>query len=238
MHIVEAGSLKNIKLFEGLSADALSSIEQDCKWYQCNINEQLIDRHSTDLDLYFLVSGKARVVNYSLTGREVSFDDKGPGDYFGELGAIDGQPRSANVIALEDMLVARLSRSDFIELISQQPSITLKILHGLAKIVRISNNRIMDLSTVGANNRVHAEILRLVELGEVSENTAVVRPIPIHGDIASRVSTTRETVNRVFSDLTRKGLIKRNKNELLVLDISRLKRMVELVRGETGDNEI
>ena len=96
----------------------------------------------------------------------------------------------------------------------------------------------MDLSTVGANNRVHAEILRLVELGEVSENKAVVRPIPIHGDIASRGSTTRETVNRVFSDLTRKGLIKRNKNELLVLDISRLKRMVELVRGEVGDNEI
>ena len=238
MHIVEAGSLKNIKLFEGLSAKVLSSIEQNCNWCQCYTNEQLIDRHSTDLDLYFLVSGKARVVNYSLTGREVSFDDKGAGDYFGELGAIDGQPRSANVIALEDMLVARLSRSDFIELISQQPSITLKILHGLAKIVRISNNRIMDLSTVGANNRVHAEILRLVELGEVSENTAVVRPIPIHGDIASRVSTTRETVNRVFSDLARKGLIKRNKNELLVLDISRLKRMVELVRGETGDNEI
>ena len=96
----------------------------------------------------------------------------------------------------------------------------------------------MDLSTVGANNRVHAEILRLVEIGEVSENMAVVRPVPIHGDIASRVSTTRETVNRVFSDLTRKGIIKRNKNELLVLDISRLKKMVELVRGESGDNEI
>ena len=110
MHIVEAGSLKNIKLFEDLSAEILSSIEQDCNWYQCHINEQLIDRHSTDLDLYFLVSGKARVVNYSLTGREVSFDDKGAGDYFGELGAIDGQPRSANVIALEDMLVASLSR--------------------------------------------------------------------------------------------------------------------------------
>ena len=154
------------------------------------------------------------------------------------MGAIDGQPRSANVVALEDMLVARMSRSNFLELISHQPSIILKILHGLVKIVRISNNRIMDLSTVGANNRVHAEILRLVEIGEVSENTAVVRPVPIHGDIASRVSTTRETVNRVFSDLTRKGLIKRNKNELLVLDISRLKRMVELVRGETGDNEI
>ena len=238
MHIVEAGSLKTIKLFEDLTAETLSRVEQDCNWYQCHINEQLIDRHSTDLDLYFLVKGKARVVNYSLTGREVSFDDKGAGDYFGELGAIDGQPRSANVIALENLLVARMSRSDFLDLISHQPSITLKILHGLVKIVRISNNRIMDLSTVGANNRVHAEILRLVEIGEFSENTAVVRPVPIHGDIASRVSTTRETVNRVFSDLTRKGLIKRNKNELLVLDISRLKRMVELVRGEASDNKV
>ena len=48
MHIVEAGSLKNIKLFEHVSDEILSRIEQDCEWYQYHINEQMIDRHTAD----------------------------------------------------------------------------------------------------------------------------------------------------------------------------------------------
>ena len=62
------------------------------------------------------------------------------------------------------------------------------------------------------------------------DNTAVIAPIPVHSDIASRVSTTRETVARVFSDLTKQGLIKRGKNELVVLDLERLEKLVENLR--------
>ena len=114
----------------------------------------------------------------------------------------------------------------------EEPQVTIKILKGLAKIVRASTKRIMDLSTLGANNRVHAEILRLANLGLRHDNNATISPFPIHGDIASRVSTTRETVNRVFSDLSRKGIVKRSKNDLVILDLARLIKMIELVGGE------
>jgi DNA-binding transcriptional regulator YhcF (GntR family) len=90
----------------------------------------------------------------------------------------------------------------------------------------------MDLSTVGANNRVHAEIMRLALQGVRTDNAAIVSPFPIHGDIASRVSTTRETVNRVFSDLSRRGIVKRSKSNLVVLDLIRLRKMIEDVVGE------
>ena len=68
--------------------------------------------------------------------------------------------------------------------------------------MRISTDLIIDLRTVGSNKRVHAELLRLAKPDMKVENTAEISPIPIHGDIAVRVSTTRETVARVFSDLT------------------------------------
>ena len=71
----------------------------------------------------------------------------------------------------------------------------------------ITTDRINDLSTVGSNKRVHAEFLRLAKPGMKVENTAEISPIPIHGDIAVRVSTTRETVARVFSDLTRGDIL-------------------------------
>jgi CRP-like cAMP-binding protein len=97
--------------------------------------------------------------------------------------------------------------------------------------VRSNTGRIMDLSTLGANNRVHAELLRLAKATLKPDNTAEITPIPIHGDIASRVSTTRETVARVLSDLTRQGIIEKRGHSLMVLDYERLEQMVDEVRG-------
>ena len=73
--------------------------------------------------------------------------------------------------------------------------------------MRISTDWIIDFSTMGSNKRVNAEFLRLAKPGMKVENTAEISPIPVHGDIAVRVSTTRETVARVFSDLTREGIL-------------------------------
>ena len=101
----------------------------------------------------------------------------------------------------------------------------------LAKIVRVSTERIMDLSTLGAHNRVHSEILREARAHADDEaNTARISPIPVHSDIGARVSTTRETVARVLSDLAKQNLVKREKDALVILDLERLEDLVEDVR--------
>jgi len=63
-------------------------------------------------------------------------------------------------------------------------------------------------------------------------NAAILKPIPVHGDIASRVSTTRETVARVLNDLARQGIVERTKDALVVHDISQLEHLVEESQGE------
>jgi len=229
----ENASLASIELLSDLPAKALDDLSKRCSWRTFQINEQVIDRQSDSCDLCFIVKGRARVVNYSLSGREVTFDDREGGAYFGELAALDGEPRSANVVALEETVVASLSQEGFHDLLHNYPQVAVRILKNLAKIVRISTDRIMDLSTLGANNRVHAELLRLAKPGMKDDNTAEISPIPIHGDIASRVSTTRETVARVFSDLTREGILQRDRDALIILDVDALTDIVETVRGES-----
>jgi CRP-like cAMP-binding protein len=90
----------------------------------------------------------------------------------------------------------------------------------------------MDLSTLAANNRVHADLLRQARANMKGANEAEIRPIPVHSDIASRVSTTRETVARVLNDLARKGIVERLKDSLVVRDVDRLHELVEQVRGD------
>ena len=223
----KAQSLSGIKLLNSLTESDLKNLEQRCNWRLVGQQEVIVDRQSKSSDVYFIVSGKVRVVNFSLSGREITFDEMTAGGYFGQLAALDNQPRSANVVALEDSVLASLSQQPFKDLLLEYPKIALELLLEMAQIIRTSTDRIMDLSTIGAHNRVHAEILRLAQEEILDDNTAKIEPVPIHGDVASRVSTTRETVARVFSDLTKRKLMERKDNALIITDLEVLHDIVE-----------
>jgi CRP-like cAMP-binding protein len=225
-------SLAGVTLLAELEPEALRDLEARCTWHAFATGEAIIDRDSDTRDVFFITQGTVRVVNYSFSGREVAFDDIPAGSIFGELAALDGQPRSANVVAVEPTLAASLSPTAFREALLRHPRMALNVSLRLARIIRASVDRIMDLSTLGANNRVYAEILRLARPLADAEGRAVIAPIPIHGDVASRVSTTRETVARVFSELNRKGVVRKDGDRLVVADIDRLEEMVEQFRGD------
>lgn len=226
-------SAADIPMFSVLPPAVLAVLDRAVVWRRFRAGEEIIDRQSESRDVFFVVSGKVRVVLYSVSGREITLDDIGPGGHFGELAALDGAPRSASVMAVEASVVASLGDETFRKVATETPALALAVMRRLAEVVRTSSGRILDLSTLGANNRVHAEILRLARAAARSEGgSAAISPIPVHSDLASRVSTTRETVARVMSDLSRQGILKREKNALLVLDVPRLAAIVEDVRGE------
>jgi CRP-like cAMP-binding protein len=225
-------SLDVVPLLAPLPADRRSQIGQQCRFRRYAPHETIIDRSDAGRDVFFVVEGRVRVVNFSASGREISFDDLGIGSFFGELAAIDGGSRSASVVALSSTLVAAMPPSVLERVAMEEPAIATALLRHLAKMVRRSTERIMDLSTLAANNRVQAEVLRLARDGLLPDGTATIRPIPVHADIASRVSTTRETVARVFGDLNRSGIVQRQGDHLLVRDFEALQEMVEEVRGE------
>lgn len=228
----ESGSLQKVGLLKSLSAPDLDKVGQGCGWRSFAAQEQIIDRQSETTDVFFVVEGRVRVVNYSVTGREITLDDIEAGGHFGELAAIDSAPRSASVMALTPTKLAVLSQERFLDLIENHPQVALTVMRDLAGVVRNSTERIMDLSTLAANNRVQADLLRLASNNMIDDMRASISPIPIHGDVASRVSTTRETVARVMNDLARQGVVERQKDALLVNDVEQLREMVEEVRGE------
>ena len=86
------------------------------------------------------------MVNYSLSCREVTFDEREGVAYFVGLAALDGEPRSADVVALEETVVASLSQEGSHDLLHNYPQVAVRILKTLEKTVRISTNRIMDLA--------------------------------------------------------------------------------------------
>lgn len=223
--------LRAVALLDGLSSPALEALAQQCAWRNYAAGQEIIGRDANDRSVYLIVSGRARVTTYSLAGREVTFRDFGAGEFFGEIAAIDSAARSAVVVALESTLVASMTPAVFWRLLREHPVVAERVLRRLATLIRRLSERVIDLTTLGVQQRIHVELLRRAREAGVKGNAARIVPAPKHIDIASLVSTNREQVTRELSALTRAGVLGKETGALVVRDIARLERLIEEVRG-------
>lgn len=227
MSQTESNTLSGITIFADLSADEIKQLEKTCRWKIYAARKQIVGGETETRSVFLIVHGAVRVVDYSMLGQEVTFDDLSAGAHFGEMAAIDGKPRSANVIALTESLIASMPAEVFRDVLTNHPEVALRVISEMSRVVRDADARIMDLSTLGASSRVCSELLRQAMSVAEDPDKATIRPIPVHGDIASRISTTRETVARAMSDLARQGVVERTKDALLINDLEGLRAMVE-----------
>jgi CRP-like cAMP-binding protein len=223
--------LRRVALLQGLPDAAFEELARECIWRTFESGQLIIARDSDDHNVYFIISGRVRATMYSRDGRQVMFDEQDAGEFLGELAAIDGARRALDVIALESTLVALISPAAFMRLILARPIVVERVLKRITRLLRETSERVIELSTLGVQNRIHAEVLRLAMKAGVRDNRARLTPAPKHADIASRVSTNREQVTREISALVKAGLLDRGDAALIVLDVERLARLVQDVRG-------
>ena len=223
--------LRKIELLAGLPAAALDELATRCAWRTYRAGQHVISRASRDRDLYLVVSGTVRVTTYAASGRQTTFRDVDAGDWFGELAAIDGHPRSADVVAVADALLASMAPGVFWKLLRDQPTVAERLLARMSGLVRQLSERLVDLSTLDVQNRLIVELLGLARAGRVEGNVAFIDPAPKHADLASRVSTYREQVTRELASLARTGILERAGGALVVRDLARLARLAASARG-------
>lgn len=222
MTIGPAGNLDGIRLLSGLDAPTRRALAARCGWKRYVAGERILTRDSPSREVLFIVSGQVRVVNYAVSGREIAYAVIGAGGHVGELSAIDGEPRSASVEALEACLVASLGSGPFQELLLAHPPMMLELLKRLAQVIRRGDERIAELSVLGAMPRVYRELRRLAR---PAGQGAVIDPLPTQEALAAHVGTTRETVARALGQLTKAGITRRHGRELLIRDLHLLEAL-------------
>eukprot|EP01032_Pedospumella_encystans_P001688 gene1688-1968_t len=110
-------ALRQIALLAGLSDQRLDQLAQQCLWHSVAAGKPLLLRAEQQGEVFLLVAGRVRVTTYSANGRQVTFRDSEAGEHFGDIAAIDGGPRSADVVTLEPCVVASLDRAAFLALL-------------------------------------------------------------------------------------------------------------------------
>jgi CRP/FNR family transcriptional regulator/CRP/FNR family cyclic AMP-dependent transcriptional regulator len=211
--------LKTVSLFWDLDKTELGYISDKMVSKKFENGNLIFLEESEGKNLFFVVEGSVKVTRLSKDGREVILAMLNAGDFFGEMSLLDGEARSANVIALEKTEVLSLNRDDFLVVLHDYPKIAIQLLKEMTSRLRKSDRQIVSLSLSDAEKRIALCIVRFADEQGVIKNGQVTIPkIPIQQDIANMAGTSRETVSRAMSLLTEEKYIERNGKKLKILN--------------------
>ena len=211
--------LQSVSIFWDLNENDLGHIADKMVARHFENGKYIFLEDSDGEQCFFVLEGSVKVTRLSKDGREVILAMLNEGDFFGEMSLLDGESRSANVIALEKTKVLTLDRNDFIEVVNDYPQIAVQLLKELARRLRKSDRQIASLSLSDAEKRIALCIIRFADEQGVIQNGKVSIPkTPIQQDIANMAGTSRETVSRALGLLEKENLIERNGRELIILD--------------------
>ncbi len=199
---------RKFALFAELDERELSSIAAVAKTRRY-AKDDVIFHADESGDVFCLIrEGQVKVTMISPEGKEIILSMLGPGAFFGEMALIDDEPRSATVVATEPLEVVTIWRSDFLQILQENFSITRKILAELSRRLRKMSNRIESLATMDVYGRLARFFLDLAgESGKPLENGYIAVTRPTHQSIANMIGTSRETVSRLIHDLMRQDLL-------------------------------
>lgn len=178
--------------------------------------------------LFVLASGSVKVVLPSDEGAEPAIVAiLGAGEFFGELAILDGAPHSATIVAVEATQTLVLHRDAFLELIDADPGLRRALLASLATEIRRLTGHVEDLHFLDLPGRLASRIVRLAAGAGATVGEARIPWPYTQSELAGMIGGSRQSVNRLLADLTDQGLVRLERDHLVVADLERLARTVE-----------
>jgi len=213
--------LRNVPIFTDLSDSDLNRIASKMVSRDYEKGQMILLEESTGETFFIMTSGTVKVTRLSDDGREVILALLGESDFFGEMSLLDGEGRSANIVANEDAEVMTLSRRDFLEYLETYPKIAIALLEELAVRIRKSDQQIESLSLSDSEQRIGITLIRLAEeRGTIKRGDVTIQNLPYQQDIANMAGTSRETVSRTLKLLEDKKLVKRNGGDITIFNFN------------------
>jgi len=196
--------LKNIPLFADLPEHDRLAIAEQAVIKAYDKNALVITEGEFTDSLYVIISGRIKIYLDDENGKELVLDSKGPGEYFGEM-VLDEGPRSASVVTTEPSTFAVISTNVFKDLLLKHPEIALIVIRNLIHVARGLDENVRSLAMLDVYGRVSRMLLDLA----VERGGMLVIPEKLtHQEMATRVGTSREGINRILRDLTAGGYIR------------------------------
>ncbi len=221
-------ALARCPLFANADERILQSIANKLRRRRFRRGEVIMHQGDPGDSLHVVASGAVKIVLPSAEGEEAIIATLRPGDFFGELALLDGAPRSATATSLEQSEMLVLPRAVFMDLLDNLPGLRDALLEGLARELRRLTGHVEELHFLDLAGRLAMRLTRLANEAEPDAEGSVRLDWPYtQSDLAAMIGGTRQSVNRLLSELVDEGLITIEHDALVVVDVNLLARRAE-----------
>ena len=202
-----------IPLFEKLNDEERSKLAELFILRRHQKNTIVINEGDNSHGFYVIIEGETRVYLTDEQGKEVVLNIQSTGEYFGEVALLDDGLCSASVITTQPSQFAVLNHQAFIDCVTENPQISLKIIQGLTRRLRALSDNVRSLALMDVYGRV---VRLLLELAVDSEGKKVIENKLTQNDIADRVGASSKMVGRIMQDLKKGGYILKDEKRLII----------------------
>ncbi|MSP03426.1 MAG: Crp/Fnr family transcriptional regulator [Acetobacteraceae bacterium] len=203
----------------------MTSLSTRVRWRNCAAGEVVVDSGDPSDEVYFITEGAVRVVIRTVFGYESILNDLGAGAFFGELAAIDGDRRSANVTALSRTRLCIVPAAPFMKLVLSSADLSRRLLCLLSTRLRAKDERLIEFSVLSVRQRLIAELLRLSR--DRGGGERVLSPPPPQHVLAGRIGTRRESISRELTEMSRAGLVTVGRRAIVLRQPEKLRAEIQ-----------
>jgi CRP/FNR family cyclic AMP-dependent transcriptional regulator len=221
--------LRACGLFAGLDEVELESIARQMRSRRFRNGETIFHQDDPGDALHVVVAGAVKIVLPSAEdGEPAIMATLRPGDFFGALALLDGAPRSATAVALGKTETLVLRREAFLDLVDSDRTLRVALLSSLSHEIRSITAHVQDLHFLDLPGRLAKRILREAEGREREPDGSVQLAWPYtQSELAGMIGGSRQSVNRLLSDLVDEGLVEVRRDALVIPDPAALERSIQ-----------
>ena len=214
--------LSNTSLFGGLSQEQLNRVSRIAEERHFRKGEIIFTENQDGAGFYVVTSGMVKIFKVSLEGKEQILHIFGPGEPIGEVPVFTDKAYPANAEAIAESHLLFFPKSAFVNLIAQNPSLSLSMLAVLSMRLRQFTVQIENLSLKEVPGRLAGYLLYLAEENQTQDSVELTIS---KGQLASLLGTIPETLSRVFAKMSQNKVIDVKGRHITLLDTEELKAL-------------
>lgn len=186
--------------------------------------EFIIRPGETPTSVFYIEQGLVKAYDISKYGEENLLIIRKPHEVFPLIWAITGQERNIIYQALDNVVVWRIRREDYLDNLHSNPELLPPLLDMITEMYRIHSERIINLEYRTVRERAISFLLIMAKRFGRATDEGVVIDVPLrHQDIASSINASRETSSRELGRLEREGLISNKQLSIVIKDRDRMR---------------
>ncbi|MBX6352389.1 MAG: Crp/Fnr family transcriptional regulator [Thermoflavifilum sp.] len=210
--------LKEIELFRGLTEDELRKVATLATEHRVPRGAYVFMEGEDRQAVYFIRRGLIKIVKVDEEGREHIVNILGAGEMFPHVGFFQEGPYPASAQAMETSLLLAIRNAAFDALLMEHPDIARKVMRVMGSKILQLQAKLQELAVYDSRERVIALIRHFVDEHGTRhpDGTATFRLPVTHAEMAHMVGLTRESVNRIWNQLRRDGILTGDKDQWTV----------------------